>query len=102
MPIKPERRELYPDNWDRISQLIRERAGWECELCSADNGSAHWETGSKVVLTVHHINGDPTDNRKVNLIALCQRCHLRLDQAFKSKINKPGELFNNQKGDKND
>ena len=88
MPIKPERKNLYPDNWERISLLIRERAGWRCELCRAANGSPHPLTGAKVVLTVHHINGDPTDNRRLNLIALCQRCHLRLDMPFRRKKKK--------------
>jgi 5-methylcytosine-specific restriction endonuclease McrA len=92
MPIKPERKALYPPNWDRISLLIRERAGWKCELCRAANGSSHPVTGSEVVITVHHINGDPTDNRRINLIALCQRCHNRLDLPFR-RTRRTNPLF---------
>ena len=84
-PITPQRKKLYPDNWDKISLLIREQAGWKCELCIAVHGEPHPITASFVVLTTHHINDDPTDNRRVNLLALCQRCHLRLDAPFKRK-----------------
>ncbi len=82
-PIRPERKKLYPPNWARISKLTRDAAGQKCELCSAPNGSRSNRTGGTVVLTVHHINGDPADNRRCNLIALCQRCHLRLDRPYK-------------------
>jgi hypothetical protein len=33
----------------------------------------------RVVLTVAHLNHDPTDNRDSNLRALCQWCHLHHD-----------------------
>jgi len=75
----PMKRDEYPVNWELISRSVRQAAGWRCELCDAQNGGKHWKTGAKVVLTVHHINGNKQDNSKVNLIALCQRCHLRLD-----------------------
>ena len=68
----------YPGNWQEIRAKVLERAGNCCELCGAKNGESHWKTGSRVVLTVHHINGDIKDNRMCNLLALCQRCHLRL------------------------
>ena len=83
MPILKHKKKLYPENWDRIALLIKERAGWRCELCHAPHDEPHWLTESIVVLTVHHINADPTDNRRINLIALCQRCHNRLDQPFR-------------------
>jgi len=92
-PIKPEKRVLYPKAWDRISLLIRERAGWKCELCRAGNTEPHPITGSEVVLTVHHINGDPTDNRRLNLLALCQRCHNKLDQPFRHPRKPEGGLL---------
>ena len=31
------------------------------------------------MLTVAHLNHDTTDNRDENLKAMCQRCHLRMD-----------------------
>ena len=38
MPILPEMRALYPDDWDDISRRIRfERAGNCCEWCAAAN-----------------------------------------------------------------
>lgn len=77
----------YPANWREISERIRfERAKGVCEKCGAVNRQPHPVTGSKVVLTVHHIgldkpDGSPGDRhdkmdvREENLIALCQRCH---------------------------
>ena len=112
LPINLERKKLYPEDWDRISLLIKEKAGWKCELCQAVNGFPHPITKSMVIITVHHINGDPTDNRKINLIALCQRCHLRLDlekhmkNRRKSRKNKESKLqlttniWNNSLGSK--
>ena len=36
MPIRPELRALYPDDWPAISRRIRfERAGNRCEWCGA-------------------------------------------------------------------
>jgi hypothetical protein len=93
----------YPKNWKWISSQIIKDAGDRCELCYAQNGAeivriksnkypwnfAHEVEPSirnefgikviKVVLTVHHIDSDKKNNSKQNLIALCQRCHLRLD-----------------------
>jgi 5-methylcytosine-specific restriction endonuclease McrA len=70
----------YPADWKDISQRIRfERANNHCEWCGAENYKPHPETGSKVILTVAHLNHDTMDNRDANLAALCQRCHLRHD-----------------------
>ena len=69
----------YPPNWKDIAQGIRDRAGNRCEFCGAENGQPHPETGSKVVLTVAHLDHDTTHNEPDNLKALCQRCHLRYD-----------------------
>lgn len=82
MPIDYKK---YSKNWKWLSKQIRSRGNNRCELCNASNGQPHWKTGSKVVLTVHHINFDVNDNSELNLIALCQRCHLRLDIANKLK-----------------
>lgn len=89
--------EKYPKNWKEISKAVIEKAFNKCELCWAPNGKKIWRNyhtwshpwsemphvykSVKIVLTVHHINFNTQDNSKYNLIALCQRCHLRLDQA---------------------
>jgi hypothetical protein len=75
----PIRKELYPANWNDISLRIRTRAGWKCEWCDAENGKPNPATGSKVVLTVAHLNHDPGDCADSNLASLCQRCHLTYD-----------------------
>lgn len=85
MPIKPENKGLYPKNWKKISLKVREAAGWRCQgtmqfpTCRAKHGEPHPATGSKVVLTVAHMNHNPKDCRRKNLKALCQRCHLSWD-----------------------
>lgn len=84
MPISAERKKLYPKNWKMISPWVRNKAGQMCEICDAVNGYPHPVTKSKVVLTVHHMDFDPTNNEEYNLIALCQRCHIRLDKKFKA------------------
>lgn len=84
MPISNERKKLYPRNWKRISQLIRIKAGNKCEICDAMNKEPHPVTGSKVVLTVHHLDFNPQNNEEYNLMSLCQRCHIRLDAKYKA------------------
>lgn len=78
--MSPFRRELYPPSWPAISARIRfQRAGGRCEWCGAENGQPHPVTGSRVVLTVAHLDHDPQHNADDNLRALCQRCHLGHD-----------------------
>lgn len=90
MPIRPETRHLYPSDWKELSQRIRhDRAGGVCECdgrcgrhderCTAHNGEPHPVTGSKVILTVAHLDHDPTNSDELNLLAMCQRCHLAYD-----------------------
>lgn len=65
-------RHLYPDNWAEIATGIKERAGWKCEACGNPHGP------SPYVLTVDHVvDHDPGNVSDDNLVALCQRCHLR-------------------------
>ncbi len=93
MPIKPEKRALYSEDWERISRSVRDRAGDMCEMCGVRNKQVNPRTDALVILTVHHINGDPTDNRRMNLIALCQEHHNRLDQPFRHQRKAKGELL---------
>ena len=78
----------YSKNWKDIRKCVLSRAENRCELCNAENYKPHWKTKSKVVLTVHHIDFDKTNNIPYNLLALCQRCHLRLDMPVKIKRRK--------------
>ena len=104
MPIKPENRSRYPANWAEISERIRfERAQGRCECrgecghehvhvaedwigtwtnnrCKAIYDLPHPVTGSRVVLTVAHLDHTPENSADGNLRAMCQRCHLAYDQ----------------------
>ncbi len=76
MSFHPEPRPLNRLNSDEISRRIRyERAGMRCEWCAAHNHKPHPLTGSRVVLTVAHIDHNPANNAAPNLAAICQRCH---------------------------
>ena len=75
MPIRPENKGRYPKDWKQISRRIRERAGGKCEFCGAGDGLPHPVTGSKVVLTVAHLDHTPENCGDENLKAHCQRCH---------------------------
>jgi 5-methylcytosine-specific restriction endonuclease McrA len=86
MPIKPENKKRYPKNWKEIREKILERAGHKCEGspdypdCRAVNYEAHPDTGSKVVLTIAHLDHTPENCEDENLKAWCQRCHLNYDK----------------------
>lgn len=83
MPMKLS--DYHPD-WRDISRQIREQAGQQCEGtpefpdCRARNYQPHPDTGSRVVLTVAHMDHDKNNNDPCNLRALCQRCHLTWDR----------------------
>jgi 5-methylcytosine-specific restriction endonuclease McrA len=85
VPIRPENRGRYPRNWPDISRAIRSRAGNVCETdgCGAVNGARHPTTGSKVVLTVAHLDHQPENCDPSNLRAWCQKCHNRYDAPFR-------------------
>jgi hypothetical protein len=65
-------RNRYPTNWDDIAKAIKDAAGWRCSRC----GDPHSYPGH--ILTVHHIDGDPANCDRRNLVALCQSCHLHV------------------------
>ena len=84
--MSPMKKKDYHPGWREISwTIIHIRAKNCCELCPAENGRPHWKTGSRVVLTTHHIDGDRRNNDFLNLIAVCQRCHLRLDAPYRQR-----------------
>jgi hypothetical protein len=69
--MKPETKALYPLNWKQISRWTIEARGAQCEKC----GCTREDDG--IVLTLHHIDYDPSNNDPNNLVVLCQGCHLR-------------------------
>jgi 5-methylcytosine-specific restriction endonuclease McrA len=99
----------YPDNWKEIREKILIRACNRCELCNAPNGvkvvrdrerPVKWISPGgnveasydsqfyymvKIVLTIAHLDQDTKNNEPWNLLALCQRCHLKIDLPFKMK-----------------
>lgn len=76
MPIKDKSR--YPSNWKQIRQDILKRANNKCEFCGIENYAIR-ENGSKVVLTIAHLDHTPENCDYNNLRALCQKCHNNYD-----------------------
>jgi len=89
--VSPMDRRDYSPEWPAISRAIKRRAKGACELCPAEERKPHWKTGSIVVLTGHHVNGDRRDDRPANLLALCQRCHHKLERTYRDKRWRGGQ-----------
>lgn len=103
MPIKECNKDRYPDNWKEISEFIRfERADNKCEECGAVNYEPHPDTGSRVVLTVAHLDHTPENCDPDNLKALCQRCHLHYDRFIhltnRVRCQNTPDMFSGQTG----
>jgi hypothetical protein len=63
----------YPENWAEIAKAVKDEAGWICVRC----GHPH-EPPAGYTLTVHHLDLNPANCAWWNIPALCQRCHLRI------------------------
>lgn len=97
MPINPEKMKLYPGGsthskeWKIFRTSLLVRAGNRCEGtpmypdCRAENGCAHPVTGSKVVLTIAHMDHDETHADPERCRVLCQKCHLSWDVKHHAK-----------------
>lgn len=89
----------YHPKWKLISRMVRfRRAGNKCEKCGAKNYELHPDTGTKVILTVAHLDRDRNNNRFWNLAALCQRCHLNHDRCIHIYNRKYGRETKYQNG----
>ena len=89
MPIHPELRALYAENWSKIFHCIRfRRAGGRRERCGAENGKPHPETGKVEYLSTALLDHDPTNNADDNLAALCRICHNRNDSKSRAANRK--------------
>jgi hypothetical protein len=98
VPIHPENKDRYPENWKDISRFVRfERAGGRCEClnrecghpnhpvddtgrCPCEHGKPNPRTGAKVVLTTAHLDHTPETSDPQFLRAWCQTCHLHYDR----------------------
>jgi len=108
----PMDRSRYPDNWAAIAIDVKTAAGWKCQECGRPCRMANealfafiirmededwpeldWVNHTAVsticdhptrfVLTVAHLDQDPSNNDESNLKALCAPCHLRYDAPFR-------------------
>lgn len=110
MPIKDPSK--YPKNWAQLSAQIKQEAGWKCENCQAKHHAIGYRLTNgrfielpegqagdieaervealgfsiiKIVLTTAHLDQNPGNNKRKNLKALCQKCHLDHDRPFNLK-----------------
>lgn len=91
MPIKAHNKSRYPRDWKFISNRIRfDRASGRCECtgqcglhkgrrCVEVHGSQAQYANGTIILTVAHLDHNPANCSDNNLLAMCQRCHLRYD-----------------------
>lgn len=86
-----------PNGWTVYRYSNKSPAPWGVnplglEIEELPDGLYEWKTVKgkpvKIVLTVHHIDGDKTNNTDANLILLCQRDHLWLDKEKHMKKRK--------------
>ena len=104
----------YPPHWkDRIRPDILKRDGYRCKKCGlrhkitgyrdqngafieCDEFMTRWahENGKKpfrIILTVAHLCHYSHCDNYLHLVALCQRCHFRLDAPIKAILRKAPE-----------
>lgn len=95
---------MYPANWEATSLEVRARAAGRCECrgempphgcglhrgrrCVERQGQPARFARGKIMLTVHHRNLNKRDSRRRNLLACCQRCHLRADAPMRAERRK--------------
>lgn len=63
----------YPKDWQEIARRVKDEANWRCIRCNHGN-----DLQNGYVLTVHHLDMNPANNKWWNIVCLCQRCHLKV------------------------
>lgn len=64
-------KDVYPHNWSKISQMVREKRKYICAKCDVNCSDKY----HKRLLDVDHIDRDKSNNRFENLQCLCKICH---------------------------
>lgn len=110
MPIKPENKKLYPENWKEIREQILKRADNKCEFCGVENYAEGYrdkegqfiksvgtqqeadeldgEKIIRIILTIAHLDHNPQNNDPNNLRALCQKCRNNYDKEHRKETRK--------------
>lgn len=94
MPWLKANAHRYGPNWPVLKAAVLARAQGRCEGsprfadCRAANGRPHPVTGSRVVLTIAHLDRVQEHLSLENLRALCQRCHLTHDRVDAKRENR--------------
>jgi len=65
----PYSNRIYNIIFYMLRKIIRQRDNYECAICH--------KKSLKRALAVHHIDYNKQNNHKINLISLCQKCHLK-------------------------
>ena len=75
----------YPENWSEIAATVKQAAGYRCNRCGLKclpphDSYRHLDLSlrRKLSAQVHHLDGNPAQNEKSNLVCLCSGCHLRM------------------------
>lgn len=71
----------YSGDWNKIARSTKDAADWRCVRCDHPHC-----TNTGHVLTVHHFDGDKSNNALWNIMALCQRCHLSVQARVDPRI----------------
>ena len=66
----------YHPEWETVSRYVRELFNYHCARCDND---CRKTKNAQMVLQVHHIDENPTNNALENLIPLCASCHLKIE-----------------------
>jgi 5-methylcytosine-specific restriction endonuclease McrA len=112
-PIRPEMAHRYGEAWAVLALALKFCADYRCECdgrcgrppehldvhgrCRNRQGEAAHGTGSKVVLTIAHLDHEPSHNERSNLMVACQGCHLHYDRAHHAqtraaRLERAGQL----------
>lgn len=77
----------YPRNWKEIAFQLKKKAGWKCKMCRHYNNRKEG-----YALTVHHVDGNPFNNKPRNTVVVCQRCHLKLENERRRRLRQEVEV----------